>query len=352
MKAIFIKAKFIVAALTLALALASSALGQSQSAPGAPKLVIVHTEHNFGQVKAGESHTHTFTFKNAGTADLLIKNVLPGCGCTAGDFTKVVPPGQEGKIVLTINTTGFNGAVTKHADVTTNDPQMANFTLSLHMVIGTAGPPPGRRVGSFIIGPSDRWSASIPRGNSAEAGINIYHDGPQPVRITKVHPGGESFAVDLETIQEGKHYVLRAKSSPSLAVGTYKQLVKLATEGSESPELQIQLEVAVVSPVTAMPKELAFGVLPISQAGYDISTLSKFIWVRQSRGGGLELKNLSASLPFIKVKVESQNDNQILLRVGFDPAKLTPGDYKGTVKIETTHPDAPVLEVGISVTAK
>ena len=71
--------KLILRAAAFALALVGCALGQGQgAAPKSPKLVIASTEHNFGEVKAGEVLTHSFVVKNEGTADLEIKNVVPG----------------------------------------------------------------------------------------------------------------------------------------------------------------------------------------------------------------------------------------------------------------------------------
>src|SRR5215813_6856684 len=111
-----------------------SAQGSAQSTDG-PKLVIKQTEHNIGEVKKGVAAQYSFVFKNEGKSDLEIKGVAPACGCTASDFTRIVSPGKEGKITLAVNTSGFNGAVAKTADVYTNDPQKERFTLMLSMVV-------------------------------------------------------------------------------------------------------------------------------------------------------------------------------------------------------------------------
>jgi hypothetical protein len=221
------------------------------------------------------------------------------------------------------------------------------------MVIGTGGVPQGRRVGPFIVAPSNRWSASVPRGSSAEVAITIYNDSPQPVRITKITSPGEKFAVYLERLEEGKKYVVRAKSAPTLPLGRHVEVVKLATDNKEFPELELQLEAGVTSPVVVNPQAISFGTLPISMEGYEIGNLGKFFWVRQSRGAGLEIKNVSSDLPFIKIEVTPEAPGQsYMLKVGFHKEKLKPGDYKGTVKVETNNPDAPVLEVAVTVTAK
>ena len=99
----------------------------------APKLVIASPEHDFGKVKEGESVTFTFSVKNAGNTELQIVNVSPGCGCTASDFSKSVAPGAEGKITLSVNTTGMNGKQSRYADVISNDKTQPGFKLWVHL---------------------------------------------------------------------------------------------------------------------------------------------------------------------------------------------------------------------------
>ena len=103
-----------------------------KASPPGPKLVLTSPEHSFGNVKPGTPLTHTFKIRNEGQADLEIKNVKPGCGCTAANFDKVVAPGKEGAITLKIeNTEGYKGEVMKTADVSTNDPEHRTFKLTL-----------------------------------------------------------------------------------------------------------------------------------------------------------------------------------------------------------------------------
>ena len=242
--------------------------------------------------------------------------------------------------------------MTKHAEVTTNDPQQASFNLSLSMVIKAAGPPPGSRVGSFVIEPSNHWSAAVPHGSTADTSIAISNTGPQPVRITKVTPGGEAFAVKLDTLEEGKRYLLTAKSSPSLPLGKHTQVVKLATESRESPELELQLEATVVVPVYADPATISFDNVPVSQAGYNFSLFNRAVWIRQVRGRGLDVKGVSATLPFLRLKMETKVPGQVyVINVGVDKT-LTKGDYKGNIKVETNNPEVPVINVPVTVSAQ
>ncbi len=54
----------------------SQPISQQGTTP-APKLVINETDHELGVVKKSAGATHTFIFRNEGTADLEIRRVAP-----------------------------------------------------------------------------------------------------------------------------------------------------------------------------------------------------------------------------------------------------------------------------------
>jgi hypothetical protein len=119
---------------------ATQAPASAVAKPGpSPKVEIAALEHEFGKVKPGTPLTYTFKIQNKGNADLAIEDVKPSCGCTKGDFDKLIKPGKSGKITLTIDKTDkYVGKTVKTARVTTNDPEHATFTLTLRAdFIGT-----------------------------------------------------------------------------------------------------------------------------------------------------------------------------------------------------------------------
>lgn len=84
-------------------------------------IAFSETDHNFGDIKKGEKVEHIYEVTNTGTNPLIISNVKPGCGCTVPDYTKEpILPGKKGKITLHFDSTNFDGAVSKAADVFVN----------------------------------------------------------------------------------------------------------------------------------------------------------------------------------------------------------------------------------------
>ncbi|MEO8148044.1 MAG: DUF1573 domain-containing protein [Bacteroidia bacterium] len=112
----------------------ASASGESKG--NLPVFEWAETRFHFGDVKAGEKVTHTFKFKNIGTADLVIASVSPSCGCTVPVWSKEpVKPGDEGKIDVTFNSEGKSGMESKTIAVLANTiPSTRVLTISAEVI--------------------------------------------------------------------------------------------------------------------------------------------------------------------------------------------------------------------------
>jgi hypothetical protein len=83
-------------------------------------------------------------------------------------------------------------------------------------------------------------------GSSFATSATVYTAVPQKVRFVKLVTKGDAFAAKLETVEDGKRYVVAARSSPLLAPGVHRQTVKLLTDNSDYPDLEIDLQVTVI----------------------------------------------------------------------------------------------------------
>ena len=68
-----------------------------------PKITFDKEQHDFGKVNEGDGAvSYDFTFKNTGTAPLIIQDVKTTCGCTTPEWTKQpIRPGATGFIKVT-----------------------------------------------------------------------------------------------------------------------------------------------------------------------------------------------------------------------------------------------------------
>jgi len=86
-----------------------------------PAFEFRETLHDFGTVIEGEKVMYSFKFKNTGGSDLIVSSVSASCGCTATKFTKEpIPPGKEGIITVTFNSTKRRGFQNKAVTVSAN----------------------------------------------------------------------------------------------------------------------------------------------------------------------------------------------------------------------------------------
>lgn len=91
------------------------------AAVNGPQITFQESEFNFGDIAQGEKAEHIFTFKNTGTAPLVLSNVLTTCGCTASEWPKEpVAPGKSAQIKVTFNSAGKMGVQNKVITIVSN----------------------------------------------------------------------------------------------------------------------------------------------------------------------------------------------------------------------------------------
>lgn len=87
---------------------------------------------DFGDIKPGSKVEHTFSLKNAGRKELLIRNVKSSCGCTAVSPSKnIVAANESLPLKVVFDSAGKSGRQNKTITVITNDPKNPTTTLRI-----------------------------------------------------------------------------------------------------------------------------------------------------------------------------------------------------------------------------
>lgn len=97
---------------------------------------IDSTNLNLGKVKKGQVVEVSYRFKNVGEKQLVISDVIAGCGCTVPEKPeKPFAPGEEGVIKAKFDSKGQHaGEHTKYVTVTANTPPNS-YQLSFRVEI-------------------------------------------------------------------------------------------------------------------------------------------------------------------------------------------------------------------------
>ena len=130
----------------------------------APSLSIEQTEYHFGEIFQGESVSHVFTFSNDGDAPLVIDRVKSSCGCTAALLSsKNIPPGGQGTIRATFDSSRFRDSVHKVIMLYSNAPGKGRVQFSIKGVVKPVVESTPRQVefGEVNVGSSKQLSVEL-----------------------------------------------------------------------------------------------------------------------------------------------------------------------------------------------
>ena len=199
----------------------------------APVISAEVTEYRFGSLLEGVPVVHDFVVKNTGNAELVIDKVRASCGCTTVSFTKHIPPGEEGKIRIKVDTRGYGGhPLKKGVSVYSNDPVTPRITL------GVAG-----QVDLFARVSPKQVRLMGPAGTRIKSSVTIEPLAEHPFSIVSSKAAnGENISFDLseQNGSAGKRYVLTVENIKKDR-GRYFDMVTLKTDNTAQPEIQVKV---------------------------------------------------------------------------------------------------------------
>lgn len=219
---------------------------QALSQPGqhdqklTPQAVFVETIHDAGTVEAGTDLTHTFKIKNVGKADLLIQDVKPSCGCILTEFTKLIPPGEEGHVVLTTKTPILRSTVQATAWIYTNDPAHPEVLLGMKAITHPL----------IDVLPSPSLSLQVNVGQAAVGKLTLVNRDTSPLSIEALELNNNDYSAQLRTLEKGQRYEITVTLGPRDSEGTVAALLTIVTNKVKLSKLPI----AITTTVTALPK--------------------------------------------------------------------------------------------------
>lgn len=110
----------------------SSLENRNSDTSALPIIQFEETTHNFGQIIQGEKVSYTFTFKNIGQGNLIIKDATASCGCTVPKFSrKPIKSGDQGEMEVIFDSHNRSGKQLKTVTVWTNcQPEQVRLQLS------------------------------------------------------------------------------------------------------------------------------------------------------------------------------------------------------------------------------
>lgn len=223
-----------------------------------PQIEFLETKHEFGRVSAGEIIRQNFAFKNTGNRPLEIRSVQPSCGCTtAGEWSKIVAPGQTGAIPIQLSTTNFKGPIHKTVTVVSSALNSPVTTLYLNGEVW---------VPVSLNPPYLYFSLVTGRAEAASRTARIQNNTDEPMEILGVESSSDSIQAEVRTITPGKEYELVASVNGKLSAVSSQGTVKIKTSAKESPVLEVKVYAHMQDPIVATPSHLILPAGPLPGA--------------------------------------------------------------------------------------
>ena len=300
-----------------------------------PAIKFDTPEYDFGRVQAGGDVIHDFFFTNTGTGPLEILRVKPSCGCTtAGEHTRIVQPGETGKIPIKLSTKS-GGNMNKTITVNTNVPGK-DATVRL-VIKGSAWKPVEVTPQSAAFGriTADKSNAQ------QERKLTIVSNVDATLNPSLVGSDSALFKAELKTLEEGKKYELVVGLVPPLSAGNNTGRITIKTGIPEPATLEIPAYAFVTAPVDVTPSQLT--IMP-GRTG----ELKRQFYVRANDGTAFDIKDLKSTSDKLALEITDVRGNRETYRLSVDiPADYTPPATGDTITFNLTHPDVPSLSIPV-----
>jgi hypothetical protein len=219
--------------------------GSSAEPRQPPRLAFTETTHALGHVKAGRQVTYAYTFRNAGGLDLSIDNVRAACSCTAAVPPKrAIPPGGDGTIDVTFDTTREHGHVARTITVYSNDPAQPVTTLTLVADIDAV----------LAADPPQLYIGHVHRGEPASNSVRLVST--EPSAVATIETTGKVVDATISgTVSAGTPRQLRVAVKPNAPLGRFKESILVHTQDAQQPLLTIPVVGIVDADDTAAATE-------------------------------------------------------------------------------------------------
>ena len=312
-------------------------------AAGKPKAVVAEPIKDVGTVATGEKITNDFVIRNDGDAVLEITNVQPACGCTVAQFDKTIAPGQTGKVHAVVDTTTFNGPISKGVSVFTNDPDTPQIELTIRAKVEPyIAVKPG--YARYITVQGEPLEGNIAQTLWATDGTSIDVtgvDSPWPyLHVTYREAKPEERVGEAK----GKQWKIEMKLTNDAKVGPLTDYVTVHTNHPKQKIVQIPVS-GFVRPVIAVTPPVAdFGQIELKEP------LRRALNIRNFATEPIKVTGVEQNLKGMEAKIEPlEEGREYQVRIVLNPG-LGKGPFNGKLTIHTDSPKAPLVEVELKGT--
>ncbi len=317
-----------------------------------PVAVVDEKLFKFGRMILGTTQSHDFVIRNTGDAPLKMAKGRSQCKCTvSGLATKEIAPGEEASIQLSW-TPKTTGAFTQGAIIWTNDPENTEFIIEVE----------GDMYTEIVQEPENNWVlGTLQKDEPQQIEGAIFSSVLKDFKITGIESSSEFVEVDFRPMSPENMEVGKAISGFEIfgtvrsdgKAGKLKETITVTTNSESHPSLTYTVTATKPGPLQVVgPGWYA------NRQLLDLGTVSaadgktqKLIWMVVPGDQPLEIKQISANPPFLKVSLTAATDNTNQKRERYTlTVEIPPNADKGNWPLE--QPGNLILETNHAMIGK
>jgi hypothetical protein len=220
-------------------------------------ITVDQPHHDFGRIPTGPSVSHTFRLRNAASAAVTIREVIPSCKCSSVVLShKEIAPGDESEIQVTLHTTSHVGDIKAGCQVLFEQEHVPPLLLTVAANVYAA-------TAHFSV---DRvYFGDVVRGTAVTETVLIV-EGPSSddhVYIQEVRTSSNL----IDAIYDDGLGGIRCTLSPVTPVGTLDERIVVTLRDSDGRrEVAIPVVAQIVGSYVVTPASICLGCLELPPA--------------------------------------------------------------------------------------
>ncbi len=307
-----------------------------------PKAVPLEPIKNFDLVARGEVLEHSFEIKNDGSGVLEITDVRPACGCTVAQYDKKIEAGQVGTVRARVDTTDFNGPISKSIAVFTNDSENPKLQLVVKA-----------KVKPFIgVNPGYARYIYVQGEKVQPIGQTLWAEDGREMKIVEMKSPYNHLKVshrkateeEKNDKAEGTQWRVEILLDEQAPIGALREYVEVITDHPRQQVVKIPISGFVRPRQHITPMELDFGKLQ-----GDSLPLRRTFHLTNFITNKIEVKSVVSDIPGISAEVgdsKKQPGHRFTVVLTLGP-EMPKGKFDTVVKLHTTDPKNPIVKLPI-----
>lgn len=272
------------------------------------------------------SASHSFTCENRGTSSVLIREVVPRCGCGIAQPEQcLLRPGEKTTVKVTVSSQ--IGRVEKVTNRVVVGYEVEGKRRDLMLALTSHNRPD--------LWLPERVELRAATGKPAAARVTLIDYRDSPLDIVALASSAQDVQARVVarpmSYDTGWKYTLEIKYDASRKVGVYTESITVRTNDPQWPELHLPVDLRQARRIRIAPEVVRLRTVPGGEA-------TGQVYLEDVEGEGIDIESVMASHPAVHHAVRAEGPSRRILEVRLPQGKERPSAADLSVRVLIRKP--------------